>query len=160
MTNLTNFDVFMGVGAIIQAYDTNIPMIIDGMDMPSLESSTKWIKYSYLGNLPRASRVVQINTRFPFELICYSRSAFLKNDGAETSFVDHIKMADEYSDLLNQKNFQIKNSCIRLEECRISILDLRSATFTAQSISTGTTPLLNCQAAVILVDGRLITNKE
>ncbi len=160
MSNPSMFDVYMGILSIVQAVDPTLPIIIKGVDMPALDKVDEFLQFDYLGDMSLPSRVTQINDFHPFQVTCFSRSAFMKQEGGATKFAAHVEMADRYKNILHQRNYPIKNSCIRLGECRISFLDLRTSTFTAKNISTGTTPLLNCQSAVLLVDGRIITNKE
>jgi hypothetical protein len=160
MPSPTIFDIYLGIGKIIQDFDDTIPMVVKGMDTPGLDQVEDWLQFDVLGEFPRASRVAQINEVIPFQLTCFTKAAYSRKESGPTSFTRHVELASIYKPLLHQQDFIIKNACIRLEECRISFLDLRTSTFTAKAISTGTTPLLQTQSAVILVDARLITNKE
>lgn len=153
-------DIYLGIGKVIQDFDDKIPMVIKGLDMPSLGNTEDWLQFDILGEFNRASRIAQVNALYPFQLTCFTKAAYSRKESGPTSFTRHVEMADIYKPLLHQQNFCIKNTCIRVEECRISFLDLRSSTFTAQSIATGTTPQLQTQSAVILFDARVLTNKE
>lgn len=152
-------DIYLGIGKVIQDFDDKIPMIIKGLDMPDLDKIDEWLQFDILGEFASPVRIAQRNDIVPFQLTCFTRPATSRKESGATSFARHIEMADLYKPLLHQQNFCIKNTCIRLLECRISFLDLRTSTFTAQAISTGTTPTLQTQSAVILFDAKVITNK-
>lgn len=155
----SDLEIYLALGKIVQAVDPLIKMQVPGISMPKLEKEVNWIKFEYLGEFGAPARHTQLDRMMPFCITCYSRASYV-NEEPSQDFVGYLRLAQLYKELLDAKDYLIKSSCIQFQESRMSLMDLRTATFTAKSISTGTTPSLATQAAVILSNAYLITNKD
>jgi len=142
-----DFDVYRGIGNLIKAVDPTRILIIKGIEQPSVDNAPDWLQFEMLSSAPQPTRRSNFYQQYMFQLICFSSKS---NSRSDKSIDFHMQMAELYKPLLHLTTHQIKTSCISFHEAKISYLDLRTATFTAKSISTGGTPPLDTMCAVII----------
>jgi hypothetical protein len=152
----TDSEIFLKMASIIKAVIPNMTLVLKGMEQPSIETVEEWLQFEMLASRPHVARRVNFYQHYSFQLIAFSLQSNLRSDKKANR---HYELADAYKPHLHLVNYQIKSSCILFEEAKISYLDLRTATFTAKSISTGGTPSLDTLCAVILVDAKIDTPK-
>lgn len=159
MVEASLLDIYLAMAANVKAVIPTRKLKLKGLDSPDVAGEEDWLQFQmlYTGNI--ATQRIQRYQVYTFELICYSLcAAFRKSE--KPTFTGHIEAADLYVPIFNQRDYVIKNSCLRLQECKISFLDLSTSTFTAKSISTGTTPPLQTQSCVILTDATIIQTRN
>jgi hypothetical protein len=154
------YDIYLFVAKLIQTASVVAPapkLLIKGLELPSLEGMDEWLAYEMLLADPHVARRVQLEETYHFQLTCFTVDATRRSDGKVGR---QYELASIYRPLLHQQDYMLKNTCIRFKECKITFLDLRTATFTAQAIATGGVPPLQTQSAVLLIEATIITQKE
>lgn len=154
------YEIYLHVAKLIQTSGlvTPVPkMLIKGLEAPSLEGMDEWLAYEMLLADPHVARRIQHEETYHFQLTCFTVDSVRRSDG---KIGRQYELASIYRPLLHQQDYMLKNTCIRFKECKISFLDLRTATFTAQAIATGGVPPLQTQSAVLLLEATIITNKD
>jgi len=154
--DITANDCFLLLGGIITAVDPNMMFDIDGARHKNKDKLEEWCQFKLLHDMKLGEERTQQHSRFSFELICFSVTSELRTD---KKFNRHYELAEIYRPYLEQIDYPIKNSCLRLNEVKISYLDLRTSTFTAKAIATGGVPPLQTVCAVMQADAHIITNK-
>ena len=160
MAVANEYQIYLGVGKLIQECGLVTPapkLLIKGLETPSLEGVEEWLAYEMLLVDAMEARRVQHEETYYFQLTCFTVDSARRADG---KIGRHYELASIYKPLLHQQDYTIENTCIRFKECRISFLDLRTATFTAQAIATGGVPPLQTQSAVLLIEATIITKKD
>ena len=130
---------------------------VKGIAAPSLEGVDEWLSFQLLLENPHAAQRIQHNETYSFQLTCFTVDAERR---ADKKVGREFFLSNLYKPMLHQQDYMLENTCIRFKEARIAFLDLRTSTFTARAISTGGTPPLQTQSAVILAEACIITHKD
>jgi hypothetical protein len=152
--------VYFGIGKIIDECGVQTPkllMQVKGARLIPTEGLDEYLAFELLLQDPRVDRRITHNEQLSFQLTCYSKDMDHRSD---KKFGRIYELAALYAPILHQRDHMIESACVRFKECKIAYLDLNTSTFTARSISTGGTPGLHTQSAVILVDATIIMPKE
>lgn len=152
--------VYFGIGKIIDECNVITPKLImqvKGAPYQTTENVDDYLAFELLLQDARIDRRVTHNEEVSFQLTCYSKDMAHRVD---KKYGRQYELAALYAPVLHQMDYQIESACVRFKECKIAFLDLNTSTFTARSISTGGTPGLHTQSAVILVDATIIMPKE
>lgn len=154
------YEMYMFIGQLIQQSGLVDPvpkMLIKGLELPSLEGVDEWLAYEMLLADPQVARRIQHEETYHFQLTCFTVDSVRR---ADKKIGRQYELASIYKPLLHQRDYMLKNACIRFKECKMTFLDLRTSTFTAQAIATGGTPPLQTQSGVLLIEASIITNKD
>lgn len=154
------YEIYLYIAKLIQTASLVAPapkLLIKGIELPTLEGCDEWLAYEMLLADPHVARRVQHEETYYFQLTCFTVDSSRRADGKVGR---QYELASIYKPLLHQQDYTLKNTCIRFKECKMTFLDLRTATFTAQAIATGGVPPLQTQSAVLLIEACIITNKE
>ncbi len=154
------FQIYLFVGNLIKNSGLVTPtpkFLMKGLELPKLEGVEEWLSFELLLEDYTAARRVQHEEKIFFQLICFTVDAVKRSD---LKLGRQYELAKIYKPLLHQRNYMIENTCIQFKECKITFLDLRTSTFTAQAIATGGTPPLQTQSAVLLIEASIITPKD
>ncbi len=157
------FDIYMFVGSLIRAHDAPaLPekprkLLMKGLEIPTLAGVDEWLSFEMLLSDTHAARRVQHEETLYFQLVCFTVDAVKREDKI---LGRQYQLANIYKPLLHQRDYMLENTCIRFKECKMTFLDLRTSTFTAQAIATGGTPPLQTQSAVLLIEASIITPKD
>ncbi len=153
-------EIYMFVASLVKnsgLVDPVPQLILKGLELPSIEKADEWLAFEMLLSDTHAARVIQHEETLYFQLTCFTRDAVLR---ADKLLGRQYALAKIYKPLLHQRDYMLKNTCIRFKECKMTFLDLRTSTFTAQAIATGGTPPLQTQSAVLLIEACIITKKD
>ena len=148
-------DIYLGLSKIINEYNPSTILVLQSAPMPVFDGVEEWVSFELLNMIGHPSRKTYANERLMMQLTCYSLDASYRKD---KKFSRHYELADDYYNLLNQKDYVIKNTCVRLTECKIVYLDLKSSSDFAKAIYQNSPPM-QTQSAVILVDAIVINER-
>ncbi len=155
------YEIYLFIGKIIDecgVLDPKLILQIKGMEPIPIDTIDDYLAYELLLQDPRIDRRVTHNEQLSFQLTCFAKDRSQRQDKKKIARI--YELAALYAPVLHQRDYVLKSACIRFKECKIAFLDLNTSTFTARSISTGGTPGLHTQSAVILVDASIILPKE
>lgn len=148
-------DIYLGIAQIIHAHNPDIRLLLQSAPSPDFDNAQEWLTFELLNMIGMPSRKAYANERIMFQLGCYTVDATYRDD---KKISRHYELADEYYQLLNQKDYVIKTTCVRLTECKIVYLDLKSSSDFAKAIYQNSPPM-QTQSAVILVDAIVINER-
>lgn len=154
------YEIYLFIANLIKTAGVRTPvpkMILKGIEIPSLEGVDEWIAFELLLQNPYAARRIQREESIHFQLTCFTVDSDRR---ADKKIGVQYDLANLYKPVLHQRDYMLKNTCIRFKECKMTFLDLRTSTFTAKAISTGGTPPLQTQSAVILSEACIITKRD
>ena len=147
--SLNHEDIYLGLLQIVKAVDPNMPMVVPGIPVPSLEGKDEWISFNILSIINTPSRRTADEVLVDVQLIVYSLHAQHRSD---RKFSAIYNLVDKYSSLFHKRDHVIKNTCIQFKENRIVPLDLRSIGDFAKEI-LNQLPTLHTLSTVILNQG-------
>lgn len=153
-------DIYLFVASLIKNAGVRDPvpkMLLKGLELPSIEGLDEWIAFELLLQNPLAARRIQREETIHFQQTCFTVDSDRRKD---KKIAVQYELASLYQPILHQRDYMLKNTCIRFKECKMTFLDLRTSTFTAQGIATGGTPSLQTQSAVILSEASIITKRD
>ena len=137
------------IGQLVQSI-TDTPLILKGTNYPSQEVED-FLMYDFLGYEYTPQHIYNEHAIFMFQLIVYSLPPEHRID---RQLYPHMKLANVYKQKLQRLRIlptQI-DTCIQINECKISYLDLRNLGEFSPEIRA-TSPPLHLMSAVMLFQG-------